>query len=473
MTADRMTADHRGAEPFDLAACALILATPDGVIERVNTTFLEWTGYTADAVAGELFTDLLVPGSQIFYETRHLPVLHLAGELREVALSITRADGGELPVLLNSRLTEESDAGPGLMSLAIFDATARQNYERDLLAARREAEASEARVRVLQKASSAFGAASTEGALAEALVASTREALSAPTVAVMLADGEGGAYLAAGEHPLQDFTFTAAAAPELDGIRSAGIMTVSSVDEVEGTYPALARAMIAAQVEAFTIVPMVATTGPVGALLSFFKRRREFDEHEMDLQVALARQATPVLGRIRLQAELEVLALHDQLTGLANRALLREQLTGALSGSRRHGHPLALVFLDLDGFKAINDGLGHSVGDAVLRTVARRIREVVRAGDLVGRFGGDEFIVICEDADPESALQIGERIAAAVREPSAELPEGFAITASTGISLYSPGDGPSPTPEALFIAADRAMYRSKDAGRDRVTVVRV
>ena len=248
-------------------------------------------------------------------------------------------------------------------------------------------------------------------------------------------------------------------------------MTVSSVDEVEQRYPALAEAMIAAQIEAFTIVPMLATTGAVGALLSFFKRRRDFGEQEMELQIALARQATPVLGRIRLQAELEVLALHDQLTGLANRALIREQLTGALSGSRRHGHPLALVFLDLDGFKSINDGLGHSVGDAVLRSVARRVREVVRAGDLVGRFGGDEFIVICEDADPDAALQIADRIAAAVREPSEALPEGYSITASTGISLYRPGAGPSPTPEALFIAADRAMYRSKDAGRDRVTLV--
>jgi diguanylate cyclase (GGDEF)-like protein/PAS domain S-box-containing protein len=452
-------------DPFDRAACGLILADSDGIIERVNSTLLEWTGFTAEALLGEKFTDLLVPGSQIFYETRHLPVLRLAGELREVALSMNRADGGELPVLLNSRLDE------GVMSLAIFDATARQNYERDLLAARREAEASEARVRVLQAASSAFGAASTEGALAEALVASTREALSAPAVAVMLVDDTGGTYLAAGEHPLREFTFTPAAVPELASIRSAGIMTVSSVDEIEGTHPALAEAMIAAQIEAFTIVPMLATTGPVGALLSFFKRRRDFDEQEMDIQVALARQATPVLGRIRLQAELEVLALHDQLTGLANRALLREQLTGALSGSRRHGHPLALVFLDLDGFKSINDGLGHSVGDAVLRSVARRIREVVRAGDLVGRFGGDEFIVICEDADPAAALQIGERIAAAVREPSDALPEGFQVTASTGISLYLPGESPMPTPEALFIAADRAMYRSKDAGRDRITLV--
>ena len=195
------------ADPFERAACGLILADADGVIERVNATLLDWTGFSADALLGETFTDLLVPGSQIFYETRHLPVLRLAGELREVALSMRRADGEELPVLLNSRLDD------GAMSLAIFDATARQNYERDLLAARREAEASEARVSVLQRASSAFGAASTEGALAEALVASTREALAAPAVAVMLVDDTGGTYLAAGEHPLRDFTFTAGAAP--------------------------------------------------------------------------------------------------------------------------------------------------------------------------------------------------------------------------------------------------------------------
>ena len=460
-------------DPFERAACGLITATGDGVIERVNATFLEWTGYSEADVVGLNFTELLSPGSQLFYETRHLPVLRLAGELREVALSIRRADDDELPVLLNSRLTIDSDSTAGRMALAVFDATARQNYERDLLTARREAEASEARVRVLQLASSAFGAAMTEVELAEALAASVREALVAPFVAVMLVDGHGETYLAAGEHPLRDFTFSSPARPELAEIRHAGVMRVSSVDQVQEIYPALADAMIDARIEAFTIVPLLSADGPVGALLSFFQRRREFDEQEMDLQIALARQATPVLARIRLTAELESLALHDQLTGLANRALLREQLTGALSGARRHGHPVALVFLDLDGFKAVNDGLGHTAGDALLRLVAQRIRTVVRAGDMVGRFGGDEFIVICDDADPTAALVIGERIAAAVREPSDTLPDGFSVTASTGISVYAPGEGPTPTPEALFIAADRAMYRSKDAGRDRITLVEV
>ncbi|MET0806733.1 MAG: diguanylate cyclase [Lacisediminihabitans sp.] len=460
-------------DPFDRAACGLITATGDGMVERVNATFLEWTGYREDDVVGLNFTELLTPGSQLFYETRHLPVLRLAGELREVALSVRRVDGEELPVLLNSRLTIDSDSTAGEMALAVFDATARQNYERDLLSARREAEASEARVRVLQLASSAFGAAITEVELAEALAASVREALVAPFVAVMLVDGQGETYLAAGEHPLREFTFTALAAPELAQIRHAGVMTVSSVDQVQESYPALADAMIDARIEAFTIVPMLSAAGPVGALLSFFQRRREVDEQEMDLQIALARQAAPVLARIRLTAELESLALHDQLTGLANRTLLREQLTGALAGARRHGHPVALIFLDLDGFKAVNDGLGHTAGDALLRLVAQRIRGVVRAGDVVGRFGGDEFIVICDDADPAVALVIGERIAAAVREPSDSLPDGFSVTASTGISVYAPSDGPAPTPEALFIAADRAMYRSKDAGRDRITLVEV
>ena len=305
------------------------------------------------------------------------------------------------------------------------------------------------------------------------MVTTVREALAAPFVAVMLVTPAGETVLAAGEHPLQEFTFSPSAAPELEVIRGAGVMSASSVDEVEPVYPALAAAMVEARIEAFTIVPLYAADGPVGALLSFFQRRREFDHQEMELQIALARQATPVLARIRLTAELEALALHDQLTGLANRALLREQLTGALAGAGRHGHSIALIFLDLDGFKTVNDSLGHSAGDALLRLVAHRIRDVVRVGDVVGRFGGDEFIVICEDAGAEAARVIGERIAAAVREPADILPPGVSISASTGISVYSPRDEPSPTPEALFIAADRAMYQSKDAGRDRITMVEV
>lgn len=144
-----------------------------------------------------------------------------------------------------------------------------------------------------------------------------------------------------------------------------------------------------------SVVPVPGDSAPLGLLLSFFGRRREFDDHVRELQSTPALAAGQVLRRLWLQGDLEHLAMHDQLTGLANRELLRYLLHQVLSSAERHHRPLGLVFLDLDGFKAINDHLGHTTGDSVLQQVSDRLRQVVRASDTLARFGGDEFVVVC------------------------------------------------------------------------------
>ncbi|BDZ45546.1 GGDEF domain-containing protein [Naasia aerilata] len=116
------------------------------------------------------------------------------------------------------------------------------------------------------------------------------------------------------------------------------------------------------------------------------------------------------------------MALHDQLTGLANRKLFHERLGQALASAYRTGRPLAVIFLDVDGFKSVNDQLGHAAGDAVLREVSHRMLRMVREYDTVGRLGGDEFVVVCENVDETVAERIAERIRAAVREPFAGIP---------------------------------------------------
>ncbi|HEY5790286.1 MAG TPA: EAL domain-containing protein [Gammaproteobacteria bacterium] len=158
------------------------------------------------------------------------------------------------------------------------------------------------------------------------------------------------------------------------------------------------------------------------------------------------------------------LAYYDPLTALPNRRLFHDRLSVALPQMRRHGQRLAVLFIDLDLFKRINDTLGHSIGDQVLMEMADRLRECVRDGDTVSRMGGDEFTVIQPDIhSADDALRLARRIVDSIRRPFAAGGRELYVTTSIGIALY-PGDGE--TPEELIKNADTAMYRAKDLGRN-------
>ncbi len=180
-------------------------------------------------------------------------------------------------------------------------------------------------------------------------------------------------------------------------------------------------------------------------------------------------QATAALRRdiVRRQAverQLAALAFHDQLTGLANRIQFTERVEEALRAHAGDGRTCAVFFIDLDGFKRVNDERGHSAGDAVLREVADRLRGCVRGQDTVARFGGDEFAVLVEGlADPAEVHVTAARIVAAVREPI--LVDGYraTVTASVGIALNRPGDGA----DDVLREADVAMYVAKTTGKCR------
>ncbi|MCZ7526242.1 MAG: EAL domain-containing protein [Acidimicrobiia bacterium] len=175
---------------------------------------------------------------------------------------------------------------------------------------------------------------------------------------------------------------------------------------------------------------------------------------------------TDISERKEFEAQLAHQALHDPLTGLPNRALLLDRLARALARSERREGRVCALFLDLDNFKVINDGLGHEAGDAILVAVAGRLRTLVRPGDTVARFGGDEFVVLCEDiADGPEAVTVAERVARALSAPF-DLGGGSetVLTVSIGIAL---AEGPGDQPETLLRDADAAMYRAKERGRAR------
>ena len=162
--------------------------------------------------------------------------------------------------------------------------------------------------------------------------------------------------------------------------------------------------------------------------------------------------------------EMEHLAYHDALTGLPNRPLFMDRLILALAQSTRSNQKLAVFFLDLDRFKDINDSLGHSTGDGLLKAVAERIRRCIREGDTVARFGGDEFTLLIPRIDNvEDAAKIAQKILETLKIPFSISDHELFVTTSIGISVY-PGDGSDP--ETLVRNADTAMYRAKDQGRD-------
>ena len=160
------------------------------------------------------------------------------------------------------------------------------------------------------------------------------------------------------------------------------------------------------------------------------------------------------------------LAEHDALTDLPNRLLLNDRLARSIALSRRYGRRLAVLFLDCDRFKHINDTLGHAIGDQVLRSIAKRLTTCVRESDTVSRHGGDEFLILLSEVDqPEDAEAIAEKIVKSIAEPHLIAGHELSLTASVGIALY-PEDGQDA--QSLIMRADTAMYHAKNTGRNRV-----
>ncbi|MCU1354380.1 MAG: diguanylate cyclase/phosphodiesterase with sensor(s), partial [Acidimicrobiales bacterium] len=177
-------------------------------------------------------------------------------------------------------------------------------------------------------------------------------------------------------------------------------------------------------------------------------------------------QAQDVTARKRAEDALERLALHDPLTQLPNRLLLVDRLEGAVARARRNDTRVAVMFIDVDRFKLVNDSLGHVAGDRLIVNLADRFLTVTYAGDTVARFGGDEFVVVREDIQPDALATFGDDYARQLAEPFNLDGQEVFISASFGIALVDP-DGSA---ETALREADTAMYRAKALGRDRVEI---
>lgn len=187
-----------------------------------------------------------------------------------------------------------------------------------------------------------------------------------------------------------------------------------------------------------------------------------FADRDGALQVSMI--IRDITERKEAEARIEHLAYHDELTGLPNRVLFHQTLRHMLTQSQRYGREFAVMLLDLDGFKLVNDALGHEVGDQLLKEVARRFRETLRSGDLVARLGGDEFILLLEEPGGiEDIDALAVRVLHSIARPYHLGGEDLHVTASAGISI-SPRDGTDA--RTLLRNSDLAMYRAKEAGKN-------
>ena len=208
-------------------------------------------------------------------------------------------------------------------------------------------------------------------------------------------------------------------------------------------------------VSVFLVVPGAVLAGEVVATTTSSLRRAHAEQQRLLVEVEARTE------------ELRHQALHDALTGLPNRFLISDRIEQVLARSRRSGTQCSLLFLDLDGFKSVNDSMGHGVGDELLKAVARRLSASIREADTIGRMGGDEFVILIDGATLSSAPElVAERVVQVMREPFDIPVEGavvpFSVTTSVGIAT---GDRPGAL--ELIRDADIALYQAKDAGKNR------
>ena len=314
------------ADLYENAPCGYLSTLPDGTVVKVNRTFCAWTGHPSEEVLGTRFQELLTMGGRVFHETHLVPLLRMQGAVREIALDLVRVDGSVLPCLLNAVEVRDDDGAVLLVRATLFDATARRRYERELLAAQRTAEESEARARSLHRLVSDLAAATSVDDVAGVIVEHSRAALRAagaalvligapatgalddvPSLTVARSDGLSAALLEQLQQAVGD---------QLSLELAEGVRTLALDDRLREVRPGIAAEMATARLTDLVVVPVSADSrrlgllvlglgGATGTLIDLDEpdTRQSLPAADVDLLWTLGRQAGQALERARLHEE--------------------------------------------------------------------------------------------------------------------------------------------------------------------------
>ncbi|WP_344737553.1 GGDEF domain-containing protein [Microbacterium awajiense] len=425
------------AQPF-----GVIRTSETDMIVDANPWFAAWSARTLDALRGRALSSILIHVEDDLFQGDQWPgpliMRHVSAPERAVMVSRHPQPGGDL--------------------LVVTEATERYRALRALRASYALADRTASRLALIIEASIALSTATGETELAGILAQTAENAYRAEHAVVVLTGDDRGAEQVAGRSPLDDSTASALVGL-VDGAQA--VVTVSAPDEADALVPGLGDSMRRAGVHAILAAPIRLGEEVLGAIITFFSHERVFDQEAAPLAEALAGQGAQALATMRLQARLAHAAMHDEVTGLPNRRALERAVPATTTGT------IAVIFVDVDGFKAVNDRYGHHCGDAVLREVGQRLRAIVREHDLVSRYGGDEFVVIADVPSRDEAHDMARRICERLRDVYEDLVDA-ALGASVGVVVASQDD--ALTLDRLVRAADQAMYRAKSAGGNGVAV---
>ena len=450
------------------APFGLVELSNSGVVIDANEIFARWFVPIVPAVVGERLSDLFG-----ITEAELAAALQLTtgGTGLVPSTTIVRPPGvGSRPLILASNRLEN-----GNISVAIVDASRPQAEPQRAEAAQAEKARAETvpaatdagsrreseNLQLLLAASVRFANSTSASELAEILADAARHTFRADWSSVHLAEGEDFSFVG-GHNPLVERWPLEAPPTGARTMQLGQVITITDPADAEQYLSGvgIAGVMEDSGVHSILVAPITEHGTPIGTVACYFAGRRTFDDQAEPLIRSLAQHAGQVFARLRLEEKLRRSAMLDEITGLPNRRLFEQQFRGTARSA-------AIVFLDLDGFKKVNDELGHATGDMLLSRVAHRLRGVFRQTDSVARYGGDEFVATIETSTEDGAVMVAERARAAIAESFPELPAQYRITASIGVAVDATPSGGAPV-ERLIRIADRAMYTAKAAGGNRV-----